>query len=236
MRRSLTKRRRLFPCSSCDIERIQQWLEELHAQGWALEKVVYFQRLPLYAVFRQTTAQSVRYRLQPAEDYFAAIDGPYDALRTQQEAYREFGWDYVARLPDFYVFRTADPALPELHTDPKVQAMAMERLRARYGRGLKLTVLAWLATGRVILRDRSAMLNGFGPVIFGAYIVSLVLGDLYSLAKYQYYRQAVEALSAGRPLPPMKHSRVLHLLIWIAVVLFACAFAAMLRTIWVTRP
>lgn len=236
MKKETPRKRHLFPCPFCDIERIQQWLEEMHTQGWALEKVVYFQRLPLYAVFRQTTAQSVRYRLQPAEDYFATIDGPYDAGRSQQDAYREFGWDYAARLPDFYVFCTADPAAPELHTDPKVQAMAIDRLRALYGRGLKMSILAWLVGSRAILQDLSAMLDGFGPVIFLAYIISLVLGDICLLVKYLYYRQAVESLSAGRPLPPMKHNQIWRLLLWIAVALFACTLAAMCRTIWVLRP
>lgn len=236
MRKRTHKTRRLFPCPACDIEGIQCWLEEMETQGWALWKIAYIGTVPLYAVFRETNRRTVRYRLHPADDFFPAVNGPYDADRDQQNAYREFGWDYVTRLTDFYVYRTADPVLPELHTDPKVQAIAVTQLQKRCGRYLQLSILGVLVSGRSLVRDWAIIQSTCGPAVFFAYIAAWVMEHGYLLAKLQYYRQSVAELSAGKPLPPMKHRRLWRGLLPVIVLLFIFSLSSMLWVSWRSSP
>ena len=42
-----------------------------------------------------------------------------------------YGWEYVAKRGEFHIYCTTDPATREFHTDPEVQALAMNAMRKR---------------------------------------------------------------------------------------------------------
>lgn len=236
MRKRTPRKRQLFPCLPCDIQGVQRWLEEMEAQGWALQSIKYWGWRPLYAVFQKTTPRTVRYRLQPADDFFPAVAGPYDAAHSQQDAYGEFGWDYAARLPDFYIYRTEDPAAPELHTDPEVQALALERLQKYYTRIFILGGSGLLVSARSKLRNAATIIEGCGLAIYLVYVVTDLLFWAYLIAKFSYYRRASADLAAGKPLPVMKHRKLWQRLLPVAFLLGAFNIIAMLWTVWRTAP
>lgn len=236
MKKRTPRKRRPFPCLPCDIQSVQRWLEDMEAQGWALDTVKYWGWRPLYAVFRKTTPRTARYRLQPADDFFPAVAGPYDAARTQQAAYGEFGWDYIARLPDFYIYRTEDPAAPELHTEPEVQAIALDRVQKHYTRIFMLGGSGLLVSARAKLRNAMAVIESLGLAFYLVILLTDLLFWAYLIATFSYYRRASADLAAGKPLPAMKHREVWQILLPAAFLLAQFCIIVLLWTVWRTKP
>ncbi|MBR5248001.1 MAG: DUF2812 domain-containing protein [Lachnospiraceae bacterium] len=120
---------RLIPCPQYDVSGMECWLSDMASQGLLLQQDGFFAGV---ATFEKTTPQKVKYRLQPAEkstgmwaDY---NDGPDEEAVELSKAY---GWEYIAKRGEFHIYRTFDPEAIELHTDPQVQALAMNAMRKR---------------------------------------------------------------------------------------------------------
>lgn len=112
----------LPPCAVFDVERIESWLTDMAAQGWHLKDISV--SLKLFR-FTQGTAQHVRYRLEPKGKFEDDSQKPEMSIRKM---YEDFGWEAVAGLRQFYIFRTADPTVRELHTDPAMHAQVYKRV------------------------------------------------------------------------------------------------------------
>lgn len=82
-----------------------------------------------FAMFQKQPPQRIRYRLEASQkSSILSDDNPEQEELDLSEAY---GWKYIAKRGDFYVFATRDPYTCELHTDPKVQALALNKIRRR---------------------------------------------------------------------------------------------------------
>lgn len=120
---------RLLPCRPWDIERMESWLSDMAAEGLHLIKDGFFCGV---ASFERGGKKQVRYRLEPA----LKSTSPYadDGGEPDDEAVElneQLGWQYVAKLDGFYIYRCEDTAAPELNTDPEVQALVFKKVRGR---------------------------------------------------------------------------------------------------------
>lgn len=128
MRREKRRQYCLFPCPDYDVAGMEGWLEEMAQRGWFLEKDGIFAFVGM-AAFERGEPRRVRYRL-------AGIlkgGGPDTEEIVLSEKY---GWRYVSKRGDFYIYRTDDPDTRELNTDPEVQAEAVRVVKKRRRRAV----------------------------------------------------------------------------------------------------
>ena len=114
----------LVPCPDYDVPAMESWLEEQAMQGMFLSKDDGF-FLGL-ACFESGAPRRVRYRLDavPKEKAFSEFDEKKQAAIALAE---EMGWEFVAEWKEFLIYRCGDAHLPELNTDPAVQALSLKR-------------------------------------------------------------------------------------------------------------
>ena len=120
----ITKKQRwvLVPCPDYDVPAMESWLEEQAMQGLFLSKDDGF-FLGL-ACFESGAPRRVRYRLDavPKEKAFSEFDEKKQAAIALAE---EMGWEWK----EFLIYRCGDAHLPELNTDPAVQALSLKRVQ-----------------------------------------------------------------------------------------------------------
>ncbi len=119
---------RLCPCPACDIEKMESWLSHMAAEGWLLEKDGFFAG---FAAFEQAQPQKLRYRLEATHKELSFWSDEQEPPEEALELSAAEGWEYLARREGFFIYRSADPAAPELNTDPAVQALALKKVRGR---------------------------------------------------------------------------------------------------------
>lgn len=189
---------RLPPCPDCDIEGNQSWLEDMARQGWLLTDDSFFLGT---AVFEKAVPQTLRYRLEATKlqaTLFNGADRPdEDVVQTN----REFGWEYVTRRGQFYIYRCADPAAPELNTDPQVQAISVHALTKRIRSDLIGSILGglflmWLHRG-FYLTLLCAMLGTLMMAAGMAMVVMHIAGRIQNALRLSRLRKR---LQQGEPL------------------------------------
>ncbi len=116
----------LVPCPDYDVPAMESWLEEQAMQGLFLSKDDGF-FLGL-ACFETGNPKRVRYRLDavPKEKVFSEFDEKKQAAIALAG---EMGWEFVAEWKEFLIYRCDDAHLPELNTDPAVQALSFKRVQ-----------------------------------------------------------------------------------------------------------
>lgn len=105
-----------------DLAACETWLAGLAALGLFLSEMGRWR-----ATFEQLEpCATVRYRIEPAMT-------PQNGLPIcERELYDDAGWFYVCTWDkNYHIFRTDDPAAPELQTDPASHALALERILRR---------------------------------------------------------------------------------------------------------
>ena len=120
---------RVIPCPVYDVSGMECWLSEMAEQGLLLQEDGFLCGI---ATFEKTTPQKVTYRLQVASkstSMWASNNG--DPEDEEVELSKEFGWEYVAKREEFYIYRTSKLDVRELHTDREVQALAMNAMKKR---------------------------------------------------------------------------------------------------------
>lgn len=81
--------------------------------------------------FKKGAPQNKKYRIEVALPCVTTPDKTYyDALPPEQIAlYAESGWDLITYSDGFYIFAAEDEdSIPELHTDPELQAETLAAL------------------------------------------------------------------------------------------------------------
>lgn len=118
----------LVPCPDYDVAAMEAWLEQQAQRGLHLSAENGF--FLGFACFEVGNPKRVRYRLDaiPKEKVFA--DFPENKAAAIQLA-QEMGWEFVTERREFLIYRCDDETLPELNTDPAVQA-AVTQARAKY--------------------------------------------------------------------------------------------------------
>ena len=106
------------------------------AKGLHLDKMAKY-----FAWFdRGEPMENVRFRLEPVtkEDDWVTPE--------EREGFRAMGWEYLDTWERLYrIYRADDPEAPELHTDPKTQALTLDRLIRKTARGYAIGAAVWIA-------------------------------------------------------------------------------------------
>lgn len=111
---------KLTPVSMYDVRGLEQWLENMAAQGLFLKKY-----RPLICTFTKGEPKQVRYRLEPFQ-YGMAIDLPDEDMVV---LFQEYGWEFISGVHnEMIIFSSADPRAPEPHTDPDIQLEQWNKL------------------------------------------------------------------------------------------------------------
>lgn len=171
---------RLPPCPSYDVEGMESWLTDMAEKGWILETDGIF--AGVYS-FVQEEKQCIRYRLDAASGSTSLwadnYGGPDEEAISLSEKY---GWEYVATCRDFHIYRTSEPGVRELNTDPAVQAIALNMVRKRQRETIIENILWFLIEPLLFLRGNllTAMVQ-FGTwfILFGAFVGLWMVADSF---------------------------------------------------------
>ena len=144
---------RPVPCPVFRVEAFQCWLEDMARKGLILyEKDNIILGV---ATFIRQTPRHLRYRLEPTPKQAGSMND-YDTPDAQAlELNAQFGWKYVTRYGQFYIYRCGDPTAPELHTDPQLQEINLLALKKRTRKAFFWSIfnaifLCWLNLGFVL--------------------------------------------------------------------------------------
>ena len=194
---------RFPPCPLYDVEGIESWLEDQARQGLILTKTGLFCG---FAEFEKLEPKPMRYRLQPLpKKKFMEDAGPTDAAVELAE---EYGWEYLCCMGEFAVFGCADPAVRELDTDPRVQALLYQQMYRRKRNSffsnvvlflLVVGLIGWLGPLTYLL-DQPGWYTGFLAMIW----LALPFVTHQELKQLKYLKQK---LSLGEPLSRKKDWR-----------------------------
>lgn len=196
---------RICPCFSWDIEGIQSWLEDLAVRGLVLDADGIFAGV---FTFRRTVPQKHRYRLAPIKQKKGFFSDTPDAPEMEEQEFSaQCGWEYILRYGSFYIYRATDPDAVPLHTDPVVQALAIEHIKKQQRNVfLYMTTLLIL---RIILGNSPVPTLFMTAVITGplhllsllglaAWIVVSILVFLLRLSGYQKRLHASDPLESRK--------------------------------------
>ena len=130
--------KRIPPCPDYDIRGTEKWLEDMALKGYILCQGHAFQYG--FAYFETGQPRRIRYRITPAKKVPQTIASPNNSPDPPDEEtldfHSQFGWEYTTYRGQFWIFRCEDPTAPEMDTDPRVQAIALEvaekRLREHF--------------------------------------------------------------------------------------------------------
>lgn len=120
---------RFLPCPSYDIGNIENWLADMAAEGFHLKNDGIFAGI---ATFEYSEPKNVKYRLDAAQkntNIWSDNEGKPDP--EQIELSERYSWEYVAKLKDFYIYRSFDQSAREMNTDPEIQSLALNAVKKR---------------------------------------------------------------------------------------------------------
>ncbi|MEG1721093.1 MAG: DUF2812 domain-containing protein [Pseudoflavonifractor sp.] len=210
--------------------RNESWFSAMAARGLFLEKIG-----GTAARFRRGTPEKRKYRMEVS-----------NSLSPERLAlYEECGWEYVCNSGLFFIFCAPDdPAIPELHTDPTVQAdtlVALDRmLRTPTLVVLITTPLIFLLLCSTYLFSPEPFLTMVGGSAVSQFILMLMEGyTLFTtLRTCGAVRKLRRSLQAGVPMDhnrPYRGSRFVGGLVLVMVCLFTAVVLGSVVGEWSSR-
>ncbi len=199
-------RYRLAPCPVYDLAGMQQWLEEMAAQGLHLDPSSGF--FLGMGIFVEGQPAKVRYRMEAVRyrKLFSRYTGdPNDAIA---DLAAEFGWQLVCRHREFDIYRTEDPYAPEFNTDPALQATSLKSVESNLRSALFSTIF-WVILWPFLAYRRGAM---HLAVELGAWmslgIIALLAGELgVAIYRLIWFSRLRRRMRAGEALPRAVHGK-----------------------------
>ncbi|MBR4703278.1 MAG: DUF2812 domain-containing protein [Oscillospiraceae bacterium] len=182
------------PCPAWDLEGMENWLEDMAAQGLRFQADSF---LFGFASFEPGEPEEVRYRLEPGRKQLSTL-GPGEASPDGEalDLHESQGWEYAGRRGQFFIYRSALPLAPEPDTDPEVQALALGGLRKRLLSGW-IGFAVWLAVYLFFsLRGPvyAALALGSGFLLFtGLLVLAALLGQLAAIRSLGKLRRQLRA-------------------------------------------
>lgn len=215
---------RLIPCPLYDIEELECWLGEMAAKGLVLRQDGFFAG---FAIFERQAPRSLRYRLDAAPkqlSFWAPEDGSPapEALELAQAA----GWQFVATRGQFYVYCCTDPDAPELNTDPRVQALAVQAVRARLRNSLIGNLLLLAIYGVRLFMTPLLLIVELGTwfglltLFFTLWLFCGSFTDILHLRRLHRQLKAGRALDHKKDWRPSLRKRLLRAGIWLSAAVW----------------
>ena len=132
--------RKLLPCSSHDIAKLEVWLEDMAKQGMRLYKIGND-----IAKFEKRNPAAIRYCLFVKPKDYLYVDGK-SRTESQLIAYmQELGWQYVTKYNHILYFATehADVPKPERDAPGMIQLIAKKNRNSLIGSSLLLVMMTF---------------------------------------------------------------------------------------------
>lgn len=129
-----------LPYALWDLPGLQNWLNQLSAEGWRLVRWPHRSFFLGRVSFAQDPqAVHSRYCLDPIWERIGTLE-----LEDRSASYREAGWHYVDKIGKLYaIYRCDDPEAPDLYSDPQSLSWAMKR-QLRWSWCTLCLALLWL--------------------------------------------------------------------------------------------
>ena len=206
---------RFPPCPAYHVSQFQSWLEDMAMDGWFLDQDPFFAG---FAGFHRSESKTVRYRLQPAPKK-AGIFARRDRQQEAIDLAREYGWTYLGNHMDFFIFFTDDPAVPELNTDPHVEALALEEFRkCKRSNFISQLILIAFYTGLFFWIGPISFFLSM-PLWFPVILICVAAVNMYLGWKELHHLQLLQQkLSAGDNLPSNSDWRSSKNLHWLTAL------------------
>ena len=126
----------LVPCPDYDVAAMEAWLEQQAQKGLFLSAENGF--FLGFACFEVGSPKRVRYRLDVIPKEKLLADFP-DNKQAAIELAQEMGWEFVTERREFLIYRCDNETLPELNTDPAVQALSLKRIQSTLSNRIFMT-------------------------------------------------------------------------------------------------
>ncbi len=224
------KPKRIYKMPQCpvyDITGMENWLEEMAAQGFMLKR--FFTNL--IAVFEVKEPKKLRYALTSLSSNAFSVPDLDPSLEQLKDYCADFGWQYVDHRGSFCIFVTDDENAVELHTDSDVEAMMLERIQNEKKHSLILPVLWFFYIAFQIVYNgfwRSVIHIGSELYLLAFLVLAFLVVD--TILEFRYLRSMRNALQNGEGLPISRNSKLYQprivLMFLSAVLLLTMAGAA----------
>lgn len=195
--------RKVIPCAVYDVEAMESWLSDLATEGWLLEEDGIFGP---WAYFVSGPPRRVEYRLTSSLSS-PEFTGPDEEARDLSITY---GWEYLAKRKEFYIYRAMTENAREMDTDPQTQALILGAvLRRTVGTILTILVMGIVYPLFLLGKDGQMGLLVQYPLRFFSLFAFVLWFLLLSLLGCRHYRQLRQHLQAGQALDHHKPWRPL---------------------------
>lgn len=174
---------RIPPCSKYDIAGMESWLEDMAAKGLFLDRDGLFLG---FATFVRNEPETLRFRLAATDTTGGLFSSTNDPEDDVIQLHRQMGWDYRGRWGQFHIYAADDPDAPELHTDPRVQALTIQALN-KFQRSdlfgiLLYTLMMYLFHGSMVFSLTALWSLGKTLLTLG-FLLSFLVRKLANLVK-----------------------------------------------------
>lgn len=195
--------RKVIPCAVYDVEAMESWLSDLATEGWLLEEDGIFGP---WAYFVPGPPRRVEYRLTSSLSS-PEFTGPDEEARDLSITY---GWEYLAKRKEFYIYRAMAENAREMDTDPQTQALILGAVQRRtVGTILTILVMGIVYPLFLLGKDSQMGLLIQYPLRFFSLFSFMLWFLLLSLLGCRHYRQLRQHLQAGQALDHHKPWRPL---------------------------
>ncbi len=210
---------RILPCASFDIESVESWLTDMAGEGLYLERQGNYFGL---FHFRRGEPRALPYRLVSSLESTSILQqSRINGTPPPQEALdlaAHYGWEYVAYLEGFFVYRGTTEHPREMETDRTLQASAIRKLF--WWDFLFLPLGLALLSGKYFITTTSMFRRIDSLSLFPTlFILAMFAGAAELLLKFIFYRALVRSLDLGIPLNHRKPWKP-HAKFWLSVKLF----------------
>lgn len=172
---------RIPPCSKYDIAGMESWLEDMAAKGLYLDRDGLFLG---FATFVKDTPDQLRFRLEATDTPGGLFSPTHDPEDEVIELHQLMGWHYRGRWGQFHIYASDDPDAPELHTDPRVQALTIQALnkfqRNQLLSSVEMFVILYVFHGSIFY-SLSAAWGLFLTVLALGWLLAFPAGNLMHL-------------------------------------------------------
>lgn len=197
---------RLPPCPAYDVEGMESWLTDMAGRGLVLVEDGIFAGA---GVFKRGGSENMKYRLEAAPkstSMWAEDMGEPDPEAAALNG--KYGWKYVAKRGEFYIYAASKQGARELNTDPAVQALTLTAVKKRRI-AATFQLFFWLILYSALqIRDTfilTMIQTGTWLFLLGAFIVCWISGE--ALAEVIYLGRLQKKLFAGASLDHKKDWR-----------------------------
>lgn len=185
---------RLAPCPAYETAKIQQWLEDMSADGLLLQQSGLANAWGVYS-FRQAPPCDVRYRLEAVQTPSGLRNGFNSSPSLEiLDLALELGWEFLGKCGAFYIYRSTDPKAPELHTEAETQAISLDFICRQQRTVLLYLAIEWLIVFPILCFTFFLNMITIGCFLIGSLFLSAIILLISNLRTFLHYHRMQQQL------------------------------------------